>query len=238
MSEPVRLDRRPPFSGRRRVSAEDLTYLELREMLARRELEPGGQLSEEALAAQLGVSRTPLRQALTRLRFEGLVDRSANGRLHATPISAADARNLFAVRISLETLALEQAFERMTEEVLRELRALLAQMSALDRLGGTEVGRYGGQFHATLYQAGGNDLNLMLLSMLQGRIDRYRFLSTGTGVQRQRQAVREHSEILQALTDHDLPAAKRALGEHLCQARESVLAAVQSKPAAVLVDPG
>lgn len=227
MAEPYPLSAAPGvLAGRRRVSAEDLAYQELRSMLATRRLDPGGVLSEEALATTLGVSRTPLRQALTRLRFEGLVDRAPNGRLFATAMSTDDADDLFRVRTALEQLALDQAFAHLDEALLVMLRSLLAQMAAIDRAGGRSVAEYGGEFHATLYRAGGNALNMALLGQLQGRIDRYRFLSTATGRKRQRDAVREHQTILAALEDRDLPAARRALSEHLAAAERSVRTAL------------
>lgn len=211
--------------GQRRVSTEDLAYHELRTMLVTRRLEPSGSLSEEALAAALGVSRTPLRQALARLRLEGLVDRAPNGRLFVTPVSAADAGDLFSVRCALEELALEQAFPHLNESLLRTLRGLLAHMDAVGDAGGETVAKYGGEFHAVLYRAGGNALNLALLGQLQARIDRYRFLSTATGPKRQRDAVKEHRIILAALEAADLPRAKAALREHLGRAQASVLKA-------------
>lgn len=216
------------LDGRRRISAEDLVYVELRDLLAQQRLAPGNQVSEESLAVTLGVSRTPLRQALGRLRHEGLVERSANGRLYVAPMSADDAMNLFSVRIALELLALEQSFVNLTEELLVSLRGLLAQMAVIEQGSERTVGRYGSEFHAALYRNSRNDVNLGLLSALEGRIDRYRFLSTGTGVPRQRHAVEEHQVILEALEQRNLRATKRALREHLENARKSVLTALSN----------
>lgn len=216
------------LSGRQRVSAEDLAYVALRDMLARAEYPPGTPLSEEALARRLGVSRTPLRQALGRLRFEHLVDRSPGGRLFVTPVSADNATDVFAVRLALERLALQQAFPHVTEQLTTLLRSLLAQMALLMRTNREAVADYGGEFHAAIYRAGGNEVNLALLAQLQGRIDRYRFLSTSTGLRRNRNAVREHQAILAALEAGDLPAASAALDTHLRAAQASVLTALHS----------
>lgn len=195
-------------------------------MISQRQVAPGSLVSEEALAATLGVSRTPLRQALARFRYEGLLERSANGRLYVTRMSANDARNIFSVRIALELLALEQAFANLTDDLLLTLRGLLAQMATLDQGSERSVGRYGGEFHALLYRSGRNEVTLASLSALEGRIDRYRFLSTGTGVRRQRNAVQEHEVILEALERRDLRGARRALRTHLQNAQESVLTAL------------
>lgn len=215
------------LSGRRRVSTEDLAYLELRDVLARGEYPPAAQLSEEALATRLGVSRTPLRQALGRLRSEYLVDRSPGGRLFVTPVSPENARDIFAVRLALEHLALQQAFPHVTDQLLAVLRSLLAQMASLGEANPDAVANYGGEFHATIYRAGGNEVNLALLAQLQGRIDRYRFLSTSTGVRRNRSAIREHQQIVAALEARDLPAAAAALDTHLQAAQTSVLGALR-----------
>lgn len=225
---PTRLKPGQVLDGRRRVSAEDLVYRELRDLLAQQKLAPGSQVSEEALAVTLGVSRTPLRQALASFRYEGLLERAANGRLYVTPVSVEDARNVFTVRIALELLALEQSFANLTDDLLLSLRGLLAQMAVIDQGSDRSVGRYGGEFHGLLYRNGRNEVNLALLSALEGRIDRYRFLSTGTGVRRQRDAVEEHEVILEALERRDLRGAKRALLDHLENAQQSVMAALST----------
>lgn len=214
------------LSGRRRVSAEDLAYEALRDMIARGEYPPDTPLSEEALATRLGLSRTPLRQALGRLRFEHLVDRSPGGRLFVTPVSSADASDVFAVRLALEQLALQQAVPLITDGDLAMLRSLLAQMRSLSRSNPDAVGSYGGEFHATIYRVGGNQVNLALLGQLQGRIDRYRYFSTATGARRTQNAVREHRLILQTLEARDAAAAAAALHTHLQAAHRSVLAAL------------
>lgn len=228
---PTHLEPGQVLDGRRRVSTEDLVYRELRHMLAQQQLAPGSQVSEEALAVSLGVSRTPLRQALARLRYEGLVERGANGRLNVAPISVEDARNVFSVRIALELLALEQAFANLTDDLLLSLRGLLAQMAIIGQGSDRSVGHYGGEFHALLYKNGQNEVNLAFLSALEGRIDRYRFLSTRTGIHRQRDAIEEHERILEALERWDLCGAKRALRDHLENAQQSVMSALSTRAA-------
>lgn len=212
------------ISGRKRISADDLAYFELRDLLSSGELPPEEQISEETLAELLGVSRTPLRAALTRLRFEGLIDRATNGRLFVPPVSVEDAAQLFAVRIALEELALEAGFLHVDQDMLAVMRSFIEQMGVLRGVSAREVGLYGGEFHGVLYKAGGNPLNLALLAQLQGRIDRYRFLSTGTGQERQDKAIEEHRQILAAIEQRDLPGAKAALRAHL----EGALASVQN----------
>lgn len=212
---------------RSRVSTDDIIYAELREMLTSGQIAPGAPLSEEVLAQSLGVSRTPLRQALSRLRFEGLVQRSTNGRHFAGEVSEAHARDLFSVRIALETLAIEEAFPHLTPESLTILRGTLAQADTLVQQDGHDVGNLGRVFHATIYDASSNQLNLELLAQIQSRIDQYRYLSTGTGADRQRAALKEHRLIFEALEANDLVVAKRLLREHLENARKSVITAIR-----------
>lgn len=216
------------ISGKNRISAADLAYFELRNRIANGVIPPGEQVSEDALAELVGLSRTPLRAAVSRLRVEGLIDRASNGRLFVPPVSIKDAEELFAVRFVLEELALETSFAYLDEKMFSLMGGLIEQMTALRGTSGREVGLFGGEFHSVLYKVGGNSLNLALLAQIQGRIDRYRYLSTGTGQERQNQAIEEHRQILDALKKHDLPLAKVVLRAHLEGAASTVKKAIKS----------
>lgn len=211
---------RPPA---KRIILPDSAYLRIRDSIIHGQLPPKRQITEEGLADDLGVSRTPLREAITRLQADGLVVRAPNRRLFIAPVSVHEAENLFAVRMALEDLALTEAAERMTDELLMELGASLGRMERAYRSGQEDVAEGGRSFHDVLYHAAGNVINQEILWRLAVKVDRYRYIATGGGTRRQRQALRDHRAIHSALVARDVPAARAALRVHLDGARGEVL---------------
>jgi DNA-binding GntR family transcriptional regulator len=213
----------PPGQPARRVVLPDSAYERIRDAIIHGDLAPNAQITEEWLAERLGVSRTPLREAVTRLQADGLVYRAPNRRLFVTPVSAREAENVFSVRMALEDLALTEAAPRLTDEVLAELEASLWRMEAAYRSGKEDVAEGGRSFHEVLYQAAGNTIVQEILARLAIRVNRYRYIATGGGTRRQQQALRDHRAILEALRAGDVTAARAALRQHLEGARVEAL---------------
>src|SRR5262249_10220840 len=151
----------------------------LRESIIHGELAPGAQITEEGLADSLGVSRTPLREAITRLQGDGLVYRAPNRRLFVNPGSGCEGEELFAVRMALEDLALIEAAQQLSEERLDELDASLQRMERAYRSQQEDVAEGGRSFHEVLYQAADNLMNQEILGRLAIKVDRYRYIATG-----------------------------------------------------------
>ncbi len=207
------------------MSVTDLTYESLRNLIVRGNLSPGADVVEGSLAQRLRVSRTPLRQAIERLETDGLMVRRPNGRLHVSDVSRAEALQLFAVRMALEDLAISEAMSRITESSIQMLGRYIATMRRIEEVQGN-VADAGASFHNLLYHAGENSVNRQVLSQLQPRIDRYRFLSTGHSRPRQRNAIQEHQNIYEAVESRDVDQARLELRNHLLNAQEAVLSAL------------
>jgi DNA-binding transcriptional regulator YhcF (GntR family) len=103
----------------------DVAYVELRDQILRGALPAGARLEQEFLAASLGVSTTPLREALRRLEAEHLVVRTAHRDVVIAPLSLLEARQLFSVRMELDAMAIKQTAKNMTEEELALAYGLL-----------------------------------------------------------------------------------------------------------------
>src|SRR5579883_1695761 len=112
----------------------DAVHSLVREAILRGDLEADVPISQVQLAARLGVSRTPLREALRMLQREGLIASEPNRRVRVTPLSVSDLGELYAARIVIEALATRLSVPRMTSEDLAALRRALDEMSAI---GGT-----------------------------------------------------------------------------------------------------
>jgi DNA-binding GntR family transcriptional regulator len=215
------------LQGERR-SLRDLAYETLRDAIVRAKIAPGAAVTEERLAADLGVSRPVVREAVQRLHSEGLIERSGNGRMFVRPATAQDARAHYAVRAALEQLTVEEAARRLTPEGVARLEAALGHMrDARDRASDATVAEGGGEFHAILTEIAGNPVNAQLMDMIRARIDRYRHLSVAATAQRTEQSVREHEQILEALKAGDVEAAKAAMRRHIAASEESALRALE-----------
>src|ERR1700759_3859515 len=115
-------------SPSRRDNVEQV-YRRVREAILTGEIEAGAAMSQVALADELGVSRTPLREALRMLQREGLVDAQANRRGTVKPISATDLEELVVMRVALEPEAVRLSADRLSPEAIAGLEGRLAQMA-------------------------------------------------------------------------------------------------------------
>jgi DNA-binding GntR family transcriptional regulator len=213
------------LSGFEQMATRDWVYHALLEAIVRGQLRPGAWLSEANLATQLEVSRTPLREALQRLQSDLLVERGQNGKLYVRGLSSKEARDLYAVRASLEVLTVEEAARNMTGSKLATLEESLERMRlAAEQV--EDVAEGGRDFHDVLLEIAANEITSWVLGQLKPHIDRYRFLSTRTSQERRLQAIREHEEIYEALREGDVESAKSTMRRHIENGRETVLSAL------------
>jgi DNA-binding GntR family transcriptional regulator len=118
----------PHLDIHKREDLRDQTYVQLRKAILSGPIRPGTVLVQEQLAEQLGISRTPVRDALDRLANEGLVVRSPGGRIQVAPFSLDELHEKYAVRQALETLALRLAAPHLAGQPMLRLRALVEAM--------------------------------------------------------------------------------------------------------------
>src|ERR671919_2754349 len=112
------------------VSQSDIAYEALREQVRRRQIVPGQMLSEARLAQQFGMSRTPAREAISRLVHEGLLQVLPKRGVMVRTLTAKDIEELYTVREHLETLAARLAAPRITDDGLASLRRTIQQAQA------------------------------------------------------------------------------------------------------------
>lgn len=191
----------------------DAVYQTLRHGIVHGELAPGERLRSDALASELRVSRTPVREALRKLEAEGLVAHSGS-RLIVRALSEQDLTELFYVREALEGMAARLAAENATPSEIAEIRELLEDMAAVFRRG--DVGalrRLTGEFHQLVCRASHNN---RLLQSLKSLLDHVRQMQTSTlyGEGRAAEALEEHRKLLQAIAARDGEAAERLAREH------------------------
>ena len=181
----------------------DAVYSTLRHCIVLGDLAPGERLLSDGLATRLGVSRTPVREALRKLEAEGLVAASPRFGLVVREISEQDLAEIFAIRESLEGAAARLAAENATPVELTDLRALLEDMESVSQRGELETLRdLTAEFHLCVCRASHNGRLLRMLKDLQ---DQVRHLKTSTLFEKGRaaEALQEHRNLLLALEARD-----------------------------------
>ena len=212
--------------GRRPLHEEVIDRL--RDRIVQGELAPGARLNERVLCAELGISRTPLREAIKMLATEGLVELLPNRGAIVTPLKAATIADTLAVMGSLESLAGELACANASEAGLAEIRALHFEMlahHARRELAG--YFKYNQLIHMKIIESSGNPVLTNTYRQLNANVRRARYMAN-LSQERWDAAVREHEEILAALASRNAPRLKRLLAEHLAHKVASVMAALES----------
>ena len=207
----------PAASGPGFATKSDLAYTRLRELIVSGELEPGAVLPQAALAHRIGISTTPLREALRRLKQEGLVDLDAHRDARVRPLDAAEARDLVELRGSLDPLAASLAAQRRTEADLGDLRTALEGMVALDARPSTAQLESHHRFHAAIHRASHNALLVETLEGLWVKSDRYRRhgLEAGRSDEEREARATEHRQLFEAVRDGDAEAAAGLMRRHV-----------------------
>jgi DNA-binding GntR family transcriptional regulator len=200
----------------------DSVHDALRTAILRGELAPGVEVSQVQLATQLGVSRTPLREALRLLQREGLVESRRNRRVRVAPLSIADFDELYAIRLAIETTALRLSVPLLSPEELADLSGLMAQMAhfaATEDYERWEVPHR--SFHAGLVGYSGERM-VRLIAELADHATRYRWLYMSAPKERG-SADAEHRAILDAVSAGDADAAAVRLARHLARTPMTVM---------------
>lgn len=201
----------------------------LRELIEQGRLPPGARLNERLLTGQLGVSRTPLREAFKVLATEGLVELLPNRGAVVTQLDAARLAEALAVMGALEALAGELACANATDAQIKEIRALHYEMLAHHARGDLAgYFKFNQAIHLKIVKYSGNATLANIYRQLNGNVRRARYMAN-LSKERWDAAVREHGEILAALGARDVKRIKALLSDHLAQKLASVLAALPAR---------
>lgn len=204
-----------------RRSIREKVHEHLRQSILEGIIQPGEKLVETHIAAQMGVSRTPVREALPILENEGLVEAVWNG-FRVTPVSWKDVEEICALRIANESLAALWALDRITPAELEEMEQYCLATEAEVRRGELDsfVKRDAG-FHELLYKAAGSERIFKICEMLRDHMARFRvkyFLNLRTA----QIAVRGHRAILENFKAGDRQGLRGAIEVHIELAKDII----------------
>ncbi|MFD3686710.1 GntR family transcriptional regulator [Nocardiopsis sp. NPDC058631] len=194
-----------------------LAYTELRRRITSGELAPGSRLSQYDLAEEMGMSITPLREAVRRLASEDWVVMETHRDVRVAPMSASEARELLETRFSLEPSATELAALRRTEREIATMRAAADALLPVTRTWGEEAIAAHRAFHRAIYTASHNNVMIRLLDDLWDKADRYRRigLELPAGAEPRTLDLNQHHEILELVVIGDGAAAAGLVRSHI-----------------------
>ena len=195
----------------------------LRQMLVENRIAPGAKLNERELSEVLNVSRTPLREAIKMLAAEGLVELLPNRGSIAVELNEADVLNTFEVMAGLEAQSGELAAQRILESELNEIKAMHYEMlAAYTRRDLPAYYRLNASIHRAINVAAKNPVLTATYNQVNARLQSLRFRSN-QNEEKWRDAVKEHEQMVAALSARD-PAAMRAImSQHLAHKLATVV---------------
>lgn len=225
MTEPAPLTLAPPtLDG----GVESVTR-HLRDLILRGQI-PTGPVSQVQLARQLGVSRTPLREAIRMLQNEGLLTGEMNHRVYVPPLSLTDLDELYALRITVETLAVRLSVPHLTGAEFTEMQRLLDQMTELlrdDDLKAYETGEAAhAAFHLSLTRHAGERLRRQV-QQLHDHTDRYRYAYISQRITTAQDSRAAHEAILTAARSQNTGLTTTLLARHYASTVISLIALIE-----------
>lgn len=201
----------------------DVVFQTLRKAILTGELKPGERLMEIHLADKLGVSRTPIREAIRKLELEGLVTNLPRRGAMVAEISKEGLKDVLEVRRALDTFCAELACKRITEnEKLALMDACKCFEEAVASKDLTLIAKTDVEFHDIIIGATGNERLVAILKNLAEQIYRYRFEYIKDESQHER-LVKEHRVLMDAILKGNSEAAKKAAGEHIDNQEHAIL---------------
>ena len=212
--------------SKRSTTAVERAHLEVRLRIVNGALKPGAPLSEPALARELRLSRTPVREALSRLYEEGYVERVPGRGFRVALVTVQLIQNVFEVRQLLEGEAAARAAKRATVEDIARLRALAGAHPVVDS---PETNRKAFEANSRFHELlAASSRNALLVDLVRHCLDQVtRFMALGVSLETfQRAAHAEHNAIVDAIESRDPEKARRAAEQHLDDAARFLLGAV------------
>ena len=207
----------------------DVVFNTLRQAILRGELKPGERLMEIQLANKLGVSRTPIREALRKLELEGLVNMVPRKGAEVADITEKSLRDVLEVRKALEELSVQLAWEKITEEEIEDLIRVAERFKdTLDDQDVTKIAEADVAFHDVIYTATDNQKLILLLNNLREQMYRYRveYLKKEEAYP---QLIAEHEELIDNISKRNKEEATRIMCEHIDNQVATVINVIHTK---------
>ena len=206
------------------LSLRGKVFQKIRDDILKGRYEENEELRESTLGKELGVSRTPVREALRQLELEGLVKIIPNKGAYVTGITGKDVSDIYIIRSLLEGLCARWATEHITEEQIDKLEEIILlseyHVNKKKELA-TQVTKLDGEFHEVLYEASNSRILEHVLSDFHNYVQSARKMSV-TNHDRAEKSIAEHKEILQAIKDKDADRAEQLANAHIMKVMKNL----------------
>jgi len=215
-----------------RDRAVDAVYGVLRQAILGSMMKPGERLNVEDLAQKLGVSLTPVRQAIQQLANEGLIEIKPRSGTFVASLSARDVEETFDIRCALECLAAERAVENVSRDEIRRLKELLKSLRKTIRNDEDRKAheRDNVEFHQILIRASGNQRLAEMYEELNAHIKIARIhRGERDWPARQAEEQAEHERIVAALEKRDAQELTQAIRQHIHRAKDALLTSIRAQ---------
>ena len=207
----------------------DVVFNTLREAILKGDLKPGERLMELQLASKLGVSRTPIREAIRMLEQEGLAVTMPRKGAEVAKMTLKDMEDVLEIREALDELAVRIACEKITDEQLKRLMDAKDLLDTITRTGDVKkIAEADVSFHDVIYEATGNPKLETLLNNLREQVYRYR-VEYIKDPMNYPVLIREHEAILLALKERNVKKAEIAMHEHVANQAAAVKNVIQQQ---------
>lgn len=200
----------------------DVVFQTLREAILKGDLRPGERLMELQLAAKLGVSRTPIREAIRMLEQEGLAVTIPRKGAEVARMTEKNMEDVLQIREALDDLAVQVACDKMTEQQLKNLTLAMKNFETAIQTGNlSKIVAYDVEFHDIIYESTDNPKLVTLLNNLREQIYRYR-VEYLKGKENYPMLIKEHETILEALKEKNKERVVDAMRNHIRNQAEAV----------------
>lgn len=207
----------------------DVVFNTLRQAILTGELKPGERLMEIHLADKLGVSRTPIREAIRKLELEGLVTMIPRKGAEVARITEKSMNDVLEVRRAMDALCAELACERITDEETEQLcQACVAFETAVKTRDVKKIAQADVELHDIIVKATGNQRLVQLINNLSEQMYRYRFEYIKDTSQHQR-LIEEHRVIYESILKKDRETASQAARVHIDNQKKAIIAQIRSE---------
>lgn len=204
------------------VSLADQVFERLEAEILSGKYQRGEVVTELQLCAELGVSRTPVREALRRLSQEHLIEESPRGTV-VLGVVRKDFEDMCAIRLRIEGLAVRGFIDNLSEDSLRQLReAVEFQEFYLNKRDPDHIKAMDSRFHELIYQNCGSAILCDTLSPLHKKVQKFRRLSIEQAG-RAETSVKEHRAIYEAIAAKDADLAEQLMNEHVGNAMQTII---------------
>ena len=220
---PIKLDGYKPLR--------DVVFETLRDAIITQVLKPGERLMEIQLADEMGVSRTPVREAIRKLELEGLVVMVPRKGAYVAGVSMKVIHEVYEVRSALEMLAVTLAAERITEEELDALERQVLRESEEEKADDGDLDSIiyiDSSFHDIIYQAAHNQRLVQFINIMQEQLQRFRAASLSKPG-RSKTALEEHKKIVEALSERNGDLASKLARDHIENAENAMISQMEEK---------